>query len=182
MDVLIVFDTQEGQSERIASRIATWAEARSLSASVASLATVNAPDARAVVVVASVHVGRHSAALRKWLRERRDWLRARRSAFLSVSLGAASKRADSRAEAAAIRDRFLVETGWAPELSLSVAGALRFSRYGFWKRRVLLAISRREGGPDDASADVEFTDWAALERELFGFFEVEPGALRHAAR
>lgn len=53
---------------------------------------------------------------------------------------------------------FLDETGWRPDRTFLVAGALAYSRYGFLKRRVMRWISRREGGDTDTSRDYEYTD------------------------
>jgi menaquinone-dependent protoporphyrinogen oxidase len=61
-------------------------------------------------------------------------------------------------------DGFVAETGWRPERSLPVAGALTYSRYNFLIRFVMKRIARKQGAPTDTSRDYEFTNWSAVDR------------------
>ena len=44
------------------------------------------------------------------------------------------------------------------------AGALVYTQYGWFKRRVMRVIARREGGDTDMTHDHEYTDWQAVEQ------------------
>jgi menaquinone-dependent protoporphyrinogen oxidase len=61
-------------------------------------------------------------------------------------------------------DVFVKETGWRPERTLPVAGALTYSRYNIFVRFVMKRIARAAGAPTDTSRDYEFTNWPALDR------------------
>ena len=49
-------------------------------------------------------------------------------------------------------------------MTATFAGALRYSRYGWLKRRLMRSIARREGGDTDTSRDHVYTDWDAVDR------------------
>jgi len=166
--ILVVYVSEEGQTERIAGRIAAVAGAQGLEVRLTDLAGLKAAGLEAadgVIVGASVHVGHHPRELRDWVRARRDWLAARPSAFFSVSLVAATPGGQGLPEAQRLLDAFLEQTGWRPDRTAIFAGALRYSRYGLLKRVVMKNIARRAGSPDlDTHRDYEYTDWAGVER------------------
>jgi menaquinone-dependent protoporphyrinogen oxidase len=169
---LVVYDTVEGQSAKIAEHVAGVARDAGFEAVVtdAKQLSDNAmPGCERAIVVASVHMGRHARGVRAFVREQRDWLAARPSAFFSVSLSAASSRDKSQRDAQEMMDEFLATCGWKPNLAVTVAGALPYSKYGFLKRHILRAKSAGEAGPTDTSRDYEYTDWQALARQVNAF-------------
>jgi len=135
-------------------------------------------------VAASVHRGHHEPEMVAFVRGHRDALRRVRGVFVSVSLSEAGAE-DRRASAAARRqsaadaqhmiDTFVSETGWSPERSLPVAGALAYSRYNVFIRFVMKRIARKHGAPTDTSRDYEFTDWPALDRFVDAMVQASAG-------
>lgn len=172
----IAYATVEGQSARIADWLVLHARHAGIDAEAVDLAQRPSPplDCDRVILVASIHRGRHSQEVRSFVRENRAWLAARPSAFLSVSLSAASEREATREAAEELLEGFLASSGWTPDLALSVAGALAYSKYGFFKRRVLRAIAKAEGGPTETSRDYELTDWGSLGLALDEFLDLVP--------
>lgn len=169
---LVAYATVEGQAARIATRISAHLRAERISVQegdVDNLKTEAVSKADAIVLVASVHRGRHSPEALRFVRRHKARLHAVPCAFFSVSLSAGSKRSASREAAEQIVDEFLVAAEWEPEMAVSVAGALPYSKYGLLKRIVLRFISRQEGGPTDTSRDYEFTDWSALALKVEAF-------------
>ena len=65
--------------------------------------------------------------------------------------------------------RFMRDTGWSPNVTHHVAGALLYTQYNFLVRIVMKAIARRAGRTTDTSRDHDFTDWGAVERFAEGF-------------
>jgi menaquinone-dependent protoporphyrinogen oxidase len=164
---LILYATTEGQTARIAERIARTLRNRGHAAQ-----TCPAKDAPAgleaakydgVIVGGSIHYGRHPAYLRSLVREHRATLEARPSAFFSVSLSGGGPRAKPRA-ARRYLEVFLRQTGWQPRQTATFAGALPFSKYGAFKRLLMIVFVGLGGGDTDASRDYEYTDWDAVER------------------
>lgn len=172
--VLIAYATREGQARRIAEYLGRELGAWGFPVDVINTADGDAldwPAYGAVVLVASVHAGKHEREMLKFVRAHAGALDERPNAFLSVTLseaGAEDQKApsDHRAHAAAdvqmLIDRFIADAGWRPQRVMPVAGALMYSKYNPIVRFFMKRIARKNGASTDTSHDVEFTDWAAL--------------------
>jgi menaquinone-dependent protoporphyrinogen oxidase len=182
--LLVVYATREGQSEYIAQRIVMQARAYGLDADMWNAKRIFrafAPDSySAVVLVASVHLGRHEGEVSRFATRYARELNAMPSAFVSVSLSQAgaediSAPAERRAQGVADADRmiaaFIEATGWRPSRIKAVAGALRYSKYNPLMRFVMKRIARHMGAPTDTSEDREYTNWRALDAFAAEFFE-----------
>jgi menaquinone-dependent protoporphyrinogen oxidase len=165
--VLIVYSSIDGQTARIAERMAGDLRGTGLDVTLHPAWPLDAPweiDAHdAVVVGGSVRFGHHARTLETWVRERLAHLAQRPAAFFSVSLGAAGTGERAR-EAIRWRDEFLARTGWKPALATSFAGALRYTRYNPVIRFMMRFIAGKRSGDTDTSRDYEYTDWAAVDR------------------
>lgn len=162
--ILIVHASQEGQTLRIADRLAHTLKGdghRVRLAAADPFPSVSGHDG--VIIAASVHLGRHPRSLARAVRAHRTVLAHMPSAFLSVCLSAACPDPLHRAEADGYLRDFLRRTGWRPDLAATAAGAVRFSRYGFLKARFVRAMARSEHLGDTAT-DREFTDWNDVRR------------------
>lgn len=165
--ILVAYASSEGQTERIAHRIAEIAGRHGHQM---VLADVREPaagsvtdDFDAALVAGPIHYGRYDRALKKFLRRHQRRLTSAPSAFVSVSLAAGSEAPEDRAELTRLAEGFFARTGWSPDATHHAAGALRDSRLGFFKRILMHWIMRRQGVALDPSGDTEFTDWAALQ-------------------
>jgi menaquinone-dependent protoporphyrinogen oxidase len=172
--LLVLYGTTDGQTAKIAQAVAATWRARGADVDVVQ-AGKEGKDPRpqdydGIVVAASVHVGGYQRAVRSWVRRHAAALTEKPTAFLSVCLGVLQPDAGVRADLDRIMDRFVGETGWTPTMTKSVAGALRYSRYGWLKRWVMRRIVRKAGMETDTRRDYEFTDWAELEVFAKGFF------------
>lgn len=177
-EFLICYGTGEGQTARVAERLAATLRDRGHEPTVVDLGA--GPPARpvedfdAALVGASLHYGRHQRAVRRFVHENRDALAARPSGFFQLSLATASDDPAERAAAAGLVDEFVEATGWQPDRVGLFGGALRYSQYGFLTRLVMKRIARKEGGATDTSRDHEYTDWAEVEafaRDFAAFAE-----------
>jgi len=165
--VALLYGTTEGQTATVAERIAdvladeghepTLIHAKHLPEEF-SLA-----DYDAAVVGASLHYGKHQQSVRRFVRERADELNEMPSAFFSVSLAAAAGTNEGWQEARGKLEALLGETGWDPDATAVVPGALKYSEYGVLKRFLMKRISKKTGGDTDASRDYEYTDWDEVE-------------------
>lgn len=172
--ILIVYGSTEGQTRKIAGRIAQMARGRGCEAVVLDSAANPPPVGGrydAVIVAGSLHRERHQKPLVRFAQRNRDMLRTVPTAFVSVSLTAARTDRRSTLAAQACVDRFVRETQWHPRETWLTAGALMYSRYGPIKRWVMRRIAARNGGATDTSRDHEYTDWARLERQVDAFLE-----------
>jgi len=165
--ILLLYATTEGQTERIAERIAHTLREKGHSVDMLPADTTQAPvdpaAYDAVMIGASIHYGHHPAYLHELVRRHLRVLAARPCAFFSVSLSAGGPR-PKLAAAQRYLDKFMRKTGWRPELTASFAGALKYSVYGPIKRRVMIVFMTLGGGETDTSRDYEYTDWNAVDR------------------
>lgn len=164
--VLLLYGTGEGQTATVAERMASVIEASGHD--VAVLNAKHLPgdfaieDYHAAIVGASIHMGGHQQSITRFVLDHVADLNAMPSAFFSLSLSAAGDE-EGRAAAEELIYEFLDETGFDPDRTLSVAGALKYSEYGLLTKFVMKRIARKEGGDTDTSHDWEYTDWDSVE-------------------
>jgi menaquinone-dependent protoporphyrinogen oxidase len=168
-DVLIFYATTEGQTRRIAERIARDISARGFNARAIDVTTAEAArvvwdNVRGVVLGASLHAGRHQHAAVEFAKCFRDRLNLYPSAFFSVSLSAASAKPEEVATAARLARELPASVGWQATFVECFAGRLAYTRYGWLTRQIMRRIARKEGGPVDTQRDHELTDWDAVAR------------------
>jgi menaquinone-dependent protoporphyrinogen oxidase len=165
VSVLISFATTEGQTRKIAERISASVRGRGHEVSLYDTASLtDVPEVGvfdAVIVAASVHEQRHQDSAIDFAIAHRDQLIRKPSAFVSVSLSAAT--ADGQAEAQDYVDRFMATTGWRPAKTLLLGGALRWSECDYFQRQVLKHVLSKRGVVPDEDANYEFTDWTLLQ-------------------
>ncbi|WP_394738973.1 flavodoxin domain-containing protein [Natronococcus roseus] len=165
--VLICYGTSEGQTEAIAERMGDVVGSEGHEVTLTHLK--HPPDGLdpgaydGIVVGASIHGGSHQRYVGSFVRDHLETLNRRPSAFFSVSLTAAHDDPSERAPAAELLEAFLDETGWNPDGTLAVAGALKYSEYGRLKRFVMRWIAGRASGDTDTARDYEYTDWDDVE-------------------
>jgi menaquinone-dependent protoporphyrinogen oxidase len=161
--VLCGYGTGEGQTASVAERIGDGIDADGHDVTLVHLEyppTDLEPETYdGFVVGASVHAGSHQHYVERFVHDHRETLNRRPSAFFSVSLTAAHDAPDRRAPATTLLETFLEETGWNPDATLAVAGALKYSEYGVLKRVVMRLIAARASGDTDTTRDYEYTDW-----------------------
>jgi menaquinone-dependent protoporphyrinogen oxidase len=175
--VAVLYATREGQTRKIAEYVADRLHSHGLQAGLYDLRdsrpVPELASQAAVVLAASVHVGRHEKEMCRFVRQHRAELERMPAAFLSVSLSEAGAEmlgttpescASAAADVQKMLEDFYAQTGWRPARVQPVAGALRYTRYKFLVRFLMKRIARSAGGSTDTSRNHEYTDWAALDR------------------
>lgn len=166
-DIPVFYATTEGQTHRIAERLAAHLREHGFASEAISVRSREATDftwprAHGAIVGASLHGGRHQANAAAFVKCHRDQLNARHSAFFSVSLSAASKHPQEVDAATRLADAFCRRLGWQPQAIVCFAGRLAYPRYGWLKRMLMRYIAQREGGSTDVTREHEYTDWTAV--------------------
>jgi menaquinone-dependent protoporphyrinogen oxidase len=177
MKAAVFYATREGQSERVAARVAMDLREHGIDADVVNVRDVRGPidwkGYQAAFVVASVHAGHHEKEMIAFVRRHREALARLQASFLSLTLSQAgaedrtaafAQREAARADALRMLDVFGDETGWRPWHSLPVAGALAYSKYNFIMKLIMKRIAYKAGFDGDTSRDYEFTNWPAVDR------------------
>ena len=166
--IMIPYGTSEGHTALIAACIADVIRGEGHEAFPMPIERDEAPAPDgydAVIVGASVHRGRHQAAVEAFVRKHRAALERLPSAFFSVSLAMADGSAKGRQEADHYVEQFFRQTGWRADSVGLFAGALLYTRYGFFIRWIMKRIARSKGSTDtDTSRDYVYTDWEIVRR------------------
>jgi menaquinone-dependent protoporphyrinogen oxidase len=167
--MLVLYGTTEGQTARIARRLAETLRKEGCEVDVVDSRHLPAGFSMrgydAALIGASIHAGGFQHAVRDFVEEHLADLQRIPAAFFSVSLTEAYPPGTHLPERAELHEhvsRFLGQTGWQPQRIVGFAGALAYSRYGFFKRLVMKSIARQAGMPRDTSRDYEYTDWIGV--------------------
>jgi menaquinone-dependent protoporphyrinogen oxidase len=168
-DVPVFYATSEGQTRRIAERLADQIRRHGLDSRAIAIVSdaasrVDLARVRGVAVCASLHIQRHQPEAVAFARVHHQALSAIPALFVSVSLAAASKRASEVTAARRLAERFATETGWTPSRIATVAGRLAYTQYNWLVRFFMRRIAVKEGGSADTTRDHEYTDWEQVER------------------
>ena len=163
---LVAFASREGQTEKIAHFIARRVED---DGSLVRLIDVGAHESEAgadecdaLLLAGSVHLGRFDPELSAFIMRHGAALRRCPSAFLPVSLSAASLEVSERSAIDEIAQRYVAELGWTPDVVHHVAGAIHDRQMNAFERMVLHAIFDSKAVERHPSGDTELTDWTAL--------------------
>ena len=173
MNLLIAYATTDGMTETISERLAASVRASGHDVKALDLrsapATFTLSEFDAVLIGASVHAGGYQRSVKRFIHAHLPTLNAKASAFFSVCMAQASKHEDERAEGLQIAQQFVAGLGWRPLLVQPIAGALRFSRYGWLRSIVMRRIARKEQPGIDATRDHVYTDWSQVDLLLSSF-------------
>lgn len=180
--ILVVYGTTEGQTRKVALELSIALRRLGLETDVFKAApTAPTPDHYAgVIVAASLRAGRYQRPVRNWIRTHAAGLAGKPGAFVSVCLMVRDTRETTQRRLAGIMRDFVASCGWAPAWLKPVAGALAYTKYGWFIRWFMKRMAAKTGGDTDTTRDHEYTDWAdvrAFARE-FGVQVMAP-APRH---
>jgi len=173
MKILIVYGTTEGQTRKISQFMESVLKDGGHEVTVADASeTPPSPSSYdAVIIGASIHIHKYQSAVGHYISRHLEALNKIPSAFFSVCLAVASDIAEEHREAEKIKHDFLDHIGWKPLMTTQIAGALKYTQYGFFTRLIMKKIAKREGRTTDTSKDYEYTDWNAV-REFVKEFAV----------
>ena len=177
--IIVPYGTTEGQTAAIADYIVDVLRAHGHDAEAVDIkkAPADVLDGwDAVIIGASIHMGRHAGYVCDFVRNHRATLERVPSAFFSVSL-AAHGDPDSAED---YIEQFEQETGWRPADVGVFAGALLYTQYGFLKRHLMKKIAHDKPGElgQDLSRDYIYTEWDGVRRFVEDFLSTR---LRAAA-
>lgn len=165
MNVLIAFATTEGQTRKIARAMARSIREAGCAATLYDIAELSAaPDVGefdAVILAASVHHQRYQPEIYDFARSNLEALKAKRTAFVSVSLSVTL--ASGEVEARGYVDDFTKETGLQPDAVHLAEGAVRYSEYGSSDELTVdLIVFKGQKKMPKRDGNPEYTDWQAL--------------------
>jgi len=179
-----VYATSYGQTEKIARTLAEHLRASSLEVTLADAkafpAAIDPATFDGIIIGASIIARGHQPAAAAFIRTHRAVLERLPAAFFSVCASAGSTFERARQAARVLRDEFLRHAGWQPDLRVTFAGAVNFTRYGFLLRWYMKKASAMNGGSTDTTRDHEYTDWSAVEQFARDFTQLLTAEVRPA--
>jgi menaquinone-dependent protoporphyrinogen oxidase len=163
----LFYATRDGQSRRIAERIArrladSGIPAVSIDLAGGMPASSSLATARLVVVVAAVRYGRPLPEAEQFLAFYRTLRERPRLVLLSVNLTARKPGKDT-VEGNAYLRKSIARHGLEPAFALAIAGRLDYSRYRWLDRQLIRFIMKLTGGPTDPKTCIEFTPWDVVD-------------------
>ena len=168
MNILVLYGSIEGQTQKIAERISDIIHSKGYQVTIKSseqlTSDISVEDFDAAIIGGSIHIGQYPTSIKKFVTVHCDWLNTIPTAFFTVCMGIHSQHVKSQEEAKRYSTKFLAQTGWQPKLTETFAGAVKYTQYNFVTRFIMKMITRREGGSTDTTRDHEYTDWDSVER------------------
>ena len=178
MDLLILYGSTEGHTEKIARFLAGEAVKHHIRPTLAEAATAPSLSSfDAVIVAASIHAGQYKNDIVDFIAAHSHELNEVPSVFYSVGLSIVSGDQKTIAQLHEMTALFLEMMKWKPLVVEQVGGALQYSKYGFFKKLLIRSIMKKAGGDTDTSRDYEYTDWEALKLSFENFVGKLEGAL-----
>lgn len=159
----LFYATHDGQTRRIAERIAKRLEERKQPVSIDDL-SVDFPDApkiaaaRRVIFAAPVRYGHHLPVADRFLALYASLSKRPPLALASINLSARKPGRDTLEGNPYLR-RWLEKRKVSPDLVGVFAGRLDYPSYGWLDRQMIRLIMKITKGPTDPSTQIEFTDW-----------------------
>jgi menaquinone-dependent protoporphyrinogen oxidase len=167
MRIAILYASDEGQTEKIAHYIGAGLRRDGHEVTLTTIKDLSPDfqlgDFNKVLIGASIHMSNHQRYVVKWVSENLNALQHVPNAFFSVSMAASDMTVAGQSEVQGYLKSFVKQTGWIPDHVAPFAGALKFNRYGFFKRLLMLQLVRIKRLDIDTSRDTEFTDWRKVD-------------------
>jgi len=163
----LFYATRDGQSQRIAERIADRLADHGILTLPQNLASLSlTPQSltavQLVVVVAAVRYGLPLPEAENFLAGYHTLREPPQLVLLSVNLTARKPGKDT-VEGNSYLRKSIARYRLAPVLALAIAGRLDYSRYGWLDRQLIRLIMTLTGGPTDSKACIEYTPWDVVD-------------------
>ncbi len=157
----LLYATRDGQSRRIAERLALRLNALGVAATPRALALahpVPGDPADPIIVVAAVRYGKHLPEAEQFLAHYKRLVSPPPLVLFSVNLTARKPGKDT-ADGNVYLRKTIKRHGLKPVLAQAIAGRLDYARYTWLDRQLIRFIMVLTGGPTDPRTAIEYTQW-----------------------
>lgn len=164
MRTVILYLTRDGQTQKIATRMANQIPQCEL-ISLRDQAIVDQLDLNQfdqIIIGASIRYGHFDPLLEKFIAQHHQLLNQKRSAFFSVNL-TARKAHRNTPQTNTYTRKLLARIAWQPQFTEVFAGALFYPRYTWFDRTMIRFIMKITKGDTDISKEYEYTDWEKVD-------------------
>lgn len=170
MRTVILYLTRDGQTQKIATRMANQIPQCEL-ISLREQTIVDQLDLNQfdqIIIGASIRYGHFDPLLEKFIAQHYQQLNQKRSAFFSVNL-TARKANRNTPQTNTYTRKLLARIAWKPQFVEVFAGALFYPRYTWFDRTMIRFIMKITKGDTDISKEYEYTDWESVDRFIQHF-------------
>ena len=171
MKLVIIFETGEGQTRKIAEFIADLVRKADHDVTLVDTsektADLSLDTADKVILAAPVHERRHPKAFEVAVGAARQTLTELPTLMVSVSLKAAFP--DGLEEARNYLTEMKMRTGFEPAEEVLVAGAVRADSYDYYQSQIVRYVALEGHDVNVTDGVQEFTDWGALTDTVTSF-------------
>ncbi|MEQ1620033.1 MAG: menaquinone-dependent protoporphyrinogen IX dehydrogenase [Methylococcales bacterium] len=164
-NILIIYSSTDGQTQKICHRLQTHIEQQLHQVTVVSIDDVHQLDVASfdnIVIGASIRYGHHSPQIVAFINKNIALLDSKPNAFFSVNV-VARKPEKSRPDSNPYLKKFLKRIAWKPKKLAVFAGKLDYPSYTVFDRSIIRMIMWITKGPTDPQTVIEFTDWHQVE-------------------
>lgn len=173
MEILMIFETVEGQTRRIVEAVGKQLRAKGHGVRQCDtserLVALSFEGIDKVILAAPVHERRHPKGFEVLVGASREQLRLLPSLIISVSLKAAFS--DGLEEAQDYLTEMEMRTRFTPDQRILAAGAVREASYGYFESQIIKNVVLNGRSVDLIDGVHEFTDWEKLHADVDAFLE-----------
>ena len=173
MNSLIIYSTTDGQTKKICESIKNNSINKN-SYEITSLEEAFNKEIEKydqIIIGASIRYGAHSPRVYKFIKNNKDILNKKKSAFFSVNV-VARKPEKSTPDTNPYIRKFLKKSSWQPKKLGVFAGKIDYPKLGFINRNVIRLIMLITSGPTNTDNVYEFTDWDSVKKFISEFDEM----------
>ncbi|MGZ3771467.1 MAG: menaquinone-dependent protoporphyrinogen IX dehydrogenase [Bdellovibrio sp.] len=175
--ILVVYESKYGQTKKISSFILDRLQSKGHTGDLVDLVVnsmVDPTNYDGVIVGSGIYGRRYPQVVQKWVKAQSRVLNNKPSAFFSVCLAILDKSEKAQVNTKDIENNLLSKTSWSPRMKNIFAGALNYSKYGWFTKQMMRLIAKSEGSDTDVSRDYEYTNWSDVTRFSEDFIKLLP--------
>ena len=173
MNSVIIYSTTDGQTKKICETIKDNSINRD------SYEIVSLEDAfhkklekyEKIIIGASIRYGRHNPRIYNFIRNNKNTLEKKKSAFFSVNVVARKPDKDTPNTNPYIK-KFLKKSSWQPKKLGVFAGKIDYPRLSFINKNIIRFIMLITSGPTNIKNTYEFTNWLRVKKFISEFDEM----------
>lgn len=154
--ILIAYSTVDGQTKKISEQLASDIKGEVEIKKFEEIDTLDEYDK--VIIGSSIRYGKFSKKLFRFVEKNQHVLEEKKADFFGVNLIARNPEKCLVENNVYVR-KFLEKTPWQPNEVKIFAGALNYTTYNLFDKKMIQLIMKITDGPTDASVDLEFTNW-----------------------
>ena len=173
MNSLIIYSTTDGQTKKICEVIKDNSINRD-SYEIISLEEAFHKELEKyekIIIGASIRYGRHNPSVYKFIKNNKNTLETKKSAFFSVNVVARKPEKDTPSTNPYIK-KFLKKSSWQPKKLGVFAGKIDYPRLSFINKNIIRLIMLITNGPTNTNNTYEFTDWQKVKKFISEFDEI----------